>query len=79
MIGQPWRKNILGKVSDVPYWVVVDTIPENTKTKNVEKLQHPVLEYWCVRYVRQSSPTVESKVFLGNLHVRNILPGNVEI
>lgn len=51
MIGQPWRKNIHGKVSDVPYWVVVDTIPENTKTKNVEKLQHPVLEYWCVRYV----------------------------
>lgn len=45
------EKNIHGKVSDVPYWVVVDTIPENTKTKNVEKLQHPVLEYWCVRYL----------------------------
>lgn len=34
MIGQPWRKNNHGKVSDVPYWVVVDTIQETKMLKN---------------------------------------------
>lgn len=73
-------KNIYGNVSEVPYWAVVDTIQENTETKNVEKLQHPALERRCVRYVTRSSSTVGHRGgFPAPLNVRGILPGNVEI